>query len=366
MTPPLLCIAGGGTGGHVMPALALADAARGKWPSLEVVFIGAERGLEAKLLPARGEKALLLTMHSIQGATLRQKLRVLFWELPKSVWQIRRYWEARRPNVVVGVGGYASITGVIAAILSRIPVILYEQNAVPGLVNRKLAPFCRRIMLGFAAAAERLPAKKCTVTGNIVKDSLSRVNWQSHQPPRLLVLGGSQGACFLNDAVPKACALLAGEDLTFAVTHVAGPDADSIHAVRQAYAEAGIDAEVIGFCDDMPGFYASGDLLVARAGAMTVSETAVCGMPCIFIPLPHAANQHQLHNALTMAEAGGARMLEQHKASPDQLAPLLKTLLFNREALTAMSRRARNVAPLKARERQLAVLGEALDLEDAT
>ncbi|MDQ7010424.1 MAG: glycosyltransferase, partial [Mariprofundaceae bacterium] len=109
MTAPLLCIAGGGTGGHVMPALALADAARGKWPSLEVVFIGVERGLEARMLPARGEKALLLTMHSIQGAALWQKLRVLFWELPRSVWQIRRYWRTRRPNVVVGVGGYASI-----------------------------------------------------------------------------------------------------------------------------------------------------------------------------------------------------------------------------------------------------------------
>jgi len=364
MTAPLLCIAGGGTGGHVMPALALADAARGKWPSLEVVFIGAERGLEARMLPARGEKALLLTMHSIQGAALRQKLRVLFWELPRSVWRIRRYWRSRRPNVVVGVGGYASITGVLAAMLSRIPVVLYEQNAVPGLVNRKLAPFCRHIMLGFAAAAERLPAEKCTVTGNIVSDSLSHVNWQSHQPPRLLVLGGSQGARFLNDTVPKACALLAGEGLMFAVTHVAGPDADSIHAVKQAYAEADIDAEVVGFCDNMPDFYASGDLLVARAGAMTVSETAMCGMPCIFIPLPHAADQHQLHNARSIAEAGGARVVEQHEASPGQLATLLETLLFDHETLAVMSRRAHDVAPLDARERQLAVLGKVLGLRE--
>ncbi|MDQ7011063.1 MAG: glycosyltransferase, partial [Mariprofundaceae bacterium] len=192
----------------------------------------------------------------------------------------------------------------------------------------------------------------------------SRVNWQSHQPPRLLVLGGSQGARFLNDTVPKACALLAGKGLMFVVSHVAGPDADGIQAVKKAYAEADIDAEVIGFCDNMPDFYASGDLLVARAGAMTVSETAMCGMPCIFIPLPHAADQHQLHNARSMAEAGGARVVEQHDASPDQLATLLKTLLFDHEILAAMSRHAHNVAPLDAREKQLAVLGKVLGLRE--
>ncbi|MFQ5581230.1 MAG: undecaprenyldiphospho-muramoylpentapeptide beta-N-acetylglucosaminyltransferase [Mariprofundaceae bacterium] len=362
---PLLCIAGGGTGGHVMPALALADAAREKWNSLDVVFIGVERGLEARLLPERGETVLLLRMHSIQGAALMQKLRVLLWELPKSVLQIHRYWKTRRPNLVVGVGGYASTTGVIAAVLSRIPVILYEQNAVPGLVNRKLAPFCQRIMLGFAAAAGRLPLAKCSITGNIVNDSLSRVNRQFHQPPRLLVLGGSQGARFLNETVPKACALLVSHGLLFTVSHIAGPKPDNIHAVKQAYAEAGIDVHVLGFCNDMPAFYTNGDLLIARAGAMTVSEAAMCGMPSVFIPLPHAADQHQLYNARSMAEHGGARIVEQHEASVEQLAASIKALLFDRNVLDAMSRSARDFAPLDAKKKQLAVLGEVLGSQES-
>ncbi|MDQ6971817.1 MAG: glycosyltransferase, partial [Mariprofundaceae bacterium] len=145
-----LCIAGGGTGGHVFPALALADAARGRWSGLHVSFIGAERGLEARLLPERGEDVLLLTMHSVQGAGMAQKVRVLFWELPRAVLSIWAHWRSARPHLVVGVGGYASVAGVLAAVLRRIPVVLYEQNAIPGMVNRRLAPFCRSILVGFS------------------------------------------------------------------------------------------------------------------------------------------------------------------------------------------------------------------------
>ena len=139
--PQMLCIAGGGTGGHVMPALALADAARSKWPDLKVQFIGAERGLEARLLPERGESVLLLAMHGIKGAGLLQKIRVLGLELPKAVLSIRRSWKGARPDLLVGVGGYASVSGVLAALTASVPVVLYEQNAMPGLVNRRLARF---------------------------------------------------------------------------------------------------------------------------------------------------------------------------------------------------------------------------------
>jgi UDP-N-acetylglucosamine--N-acetylmuramyl-(pentapeptide) pyrophosphoryl-undecaprenol N-acetylglucosamine transferase len=152
-----LCIAGGGTGGHVMPALALADAMRAHNKDVSVSFIGAERGLEATLLPERGEDVMLLNMHSVQGAGLLQKIKVLLWELPQSVVKIRSVWKVNKPTVLVGVGGYASVAGVVAALLSRIPVVLYEQNAIPGLVNRVLYRFCDVMMLGFASATKHLP-----------------------------------------------------------------------------------------------------------------------------------------------------------------------------------------------------------------
>lgn len=354
--PANLCIAGGGTGGHVMPALALADAAREMWPELKVTFIGAERGLEARLLPERGEEVLLLTMHSVQGANIGQKIRVLLWELPKAVLKVRAHWKSDRPSLVVGVGGYASVTGVLAALSSRIPVILYEQNAIPGLVNRKLARFCKSIMLGFSEAARWLPAAKTVVTGNMVRDSITRIRWQPHTPPRLLVLGGSQGASFLNEAVPAACREMKERGRTFTVTHIAGDNPSGIDKVRAAYAEAGIEAEVLGFCNEMPAFYASGDLLIARSGAMSVGEAAICGMPAIFVPLPHAADHHQFYNAKAFADKGAALIVEQQACSASALAKQIGRLLFDSGRLADMSRAALEAAPEDAVARQLEVL----------
>jgi len=347
-----------------MPALALADAARERWSELTVNFIGAERGLEAKLLPERGEQVLLLTMHGVKGAGLLQRLRTLLWELPKAVMQIRTSWKDQRPDLLVGVGGYASVSGVVAALLSRVPVVLYEQNAMPGLVNRTLARFSRRIMLGFAEASSHLGASvERSVTGNIVRDEVAAVQWQSHTPPRLLVLGGSQGALVLNRNVPEACAQLAREGRVFTVCHVAGKDEEAGQAAAKIYTDAGIQAEVLGFCDDMAGFYAAGDLMLARAGAMTVTEAAICGLPALFVPLPHAADDHQRFNAESLADAGGARVLIQKEMTHDTLAAELDGLLFDYEKLTSMSEAARAWAPHDARERQLDVLAEFLPFD---
>ncbi|MDX8403065.1 MAG: undecaprenyldiphospho-muramoylpentapeptide beta-N-acetylglucosaminyltransferase [Mariprofundaceae bacterium] len=356
-----LCIAGGGTGGHVMPALALADAARAAWPELKVTFIGAERGLEARLLPERGEDVLLLTMHSVQGAGLGQKLRVLFWELPKAIQKVRKQWKCNRPHLVVGVGGYASVTGVLAALTSSIPVILYEQNAVPGLVNRKLARFCKAIMLGFADAARWLPAEKTIITGNIVRENIAKVNWQPRTPPRLLVLGGSQGAAFLNETVPAACRQLKEQGRVFQVTHIAGKN-ESV--IQQAYKGADIEADVLGFCSEMPDFYASGDLMIARSGAITVGEAAVCGMPTIFVPLPHAADHHQFYNAKAIADQGAAIIIEQQDCSATGLAEQIEKLLFNTSRLTEMSQAAKAAAPANAKEMQLDALQDFLPLSE--
>lgn len=358
---PILCIAGGGTGGHVMPALALADAARAQWPELSVNFIGAERGLEARLLPERGENVQLLAMHGVKGAGLLQRLRVLLWELPKAVITIRRSWKTERPDLLVGVGGYASISGVAAALISRIPVVLYEQNAMPGLVNRTLARFCRRIMLGFSAASDHLNQRvDSVVTGNIVREQVAATRWHNHSLPRLLVLGGSQGALVLNQTVPQACHLLMREGREFAVSHIVGGNQETLQSVREMYEQANISAEVLSFCDDMASFYSSGDLMVARAGAMTVSEAACCALPTLFVPLPHAADDHQRHNANALANTGAAVVLDQKSLSTESLAQHIDTHLFNASTLNRMSQAAQAEAPYQARDKQLKVIAEYL------
>ena len=357
-----LCIAGGGTGGHVMPALAVADAAREQWAHVEVKFIGAERGLEAKLLPERGEDVLLLRMHAIQGVSIFQKIRVLLWEMPKAVLTIRKAWRKKKPDVLVGVGGYASATGVVAALLSGVPVVLYEQNAVPGLVNRTLARFCKKVMLGFSQAEPYLPHADCVYTGNIVRESIAQVQWNPHQTPCLLVLGGSQGALFLNEKAPQACAKLKQEGFHFRVLHVCGYYQNPHPKVCALYDEAGVEAKVMTFCDDMPNFYAQGDLMIARSGVMSVSEAAMVGMPCLFVPLPHAADQHQLYNARSLSEQGGALCVSQHDTSLETLTRLLKKTLCDPEALRYMHQKMCGLAKKDAKTSQLNVLSTWLEI----
>jgi len=360
-TTPQLCIAGGGTGGHVMPALALADAAREKWQSLHVSFIGAERGLEAKLLPERGEDVLLLKMHAVQGVGVIHKLRVLLWEMPHAVYSICQHWKKKRPTLLVGVGGYASATGVIAALISRIPVVLYEQNAVPGLVNRTLARFSKRIMLGFSEAQAHLKSKQTVHTGNIVRTNIASIHWQAHTPPCLLVLGGSQGARFLNQNIPQACISLHKQGKTFSVIHVCGGDEKQRSEIAETYQQAGIAAEVMTFCSDMPNFYARGDLMIARAGAMTVAEASMVALPCIFIPLPHAADQHQTFNARSLSDKGAALLAEQNKHNTNSLTDMLSNTLFNTTKLKEMHQACHKLCIRDAKQRQLNVLAAWLE-----
>ncbi len=357
-----LCIAGGGTGGHVFPALALADLVRRRWPDLQVSFIGVRRGLESKVLPARGEDVLLLPMHGIKGAGVSQRLRVLLWELPRAVLHIGRRWRQSRPLLVIGVGGYASVAGVVAALLHRVPVILYEQNAVPGLVNRTLSRFCRAMLLGFEEAAASLAAEKCVHTGNFIPPELARVRWHPHTPPRLTVLGGSQGATFFNEIAPAACGRLKKAGRDFAVTHVAGEGKERIEALAAAYRRAGVEAELMPFCADMPTLYRKTDLLLTRAGAMTVSEVAAAGIPAIFIPLPHAADAHQWHNAQALVARGAARVIEQRECDPGMLAAQIARLLFDTEGLRRMSRAARVLRPQNGEERLLGLLSRWLEV----
>ncbi len=354
----MMCIAGGGTGGHVIPALALADAVRKHWPNLDVHFIGAERGLEATLLPERGESVLLLNMHAVQGAGWLQKWRVLLWELPKSIMQIRKTWRHKKPEVLVGVGGYASVAGVIAALLSRIPVVLYEQNAIPGLVNRVLYRFCDVMMLGFVSAGKHLPQhlKKSVVTGNVIRQDLLAVEYKAHDKPCLLVVGGSQGAMFLNETVPLACVNLAKEGLDFSVIHLVGAGEGRVEQVLAMYESVAIQAQVLAYAKDMPSLFAQASLMIARAGAMTVCEASAVGMPAFFVPLPWAADNHQYYNALSLKEVGAAEIIKQKTCDVALLTENIGAILFSPNKLKAMSKAAKAAWIGDADKRQVEVL----------
>ena len=358
-----LCIAGGGTGGHVMPALALADAVRAFDADVSVSFIGAERGLEASLLPERGEDVLLLDMHSVQGAGLMQKVRVLLWELPKAVFKIRQVWQGHKPAVLVGVGGYASVAGVVAALISRVPVVLYEQNAIPGLVNRVLYRFCNTMMLGFATAAKHLhQPDKAVVTGNVIRADVLSATYNTQDTPCLLIVGGSQGAMFLNETVPQACQNLAKQGKTFRVIHLVGAGDGRVGKVQDLYDAAGIQADVQHFSQDMPSLFEQASLMIARAGAMTVGEAAAVGMPSLFVPLPWAADNHQYFNALVMKEAGAAQIIKQKTCDVARLSREIGAVLFDKAVLQSMSDAAKAVSIRDAGERQVAVLNPMLGM----
>ncbi|MBF0281289.1 MAG: undecaprenyldiphospho-muramoylpentapeptide beta-N-acetylglucosaminyltransferase [Zetaproteobacteria bacterium] len=354
-TDPHIIIAGGGTGGHVIPALALADAIRTQYPSIKVTFIGAKRGLEAKLMPERGEEILLLPMHSIQGASVWQKIRVLAWELPHAIWTIRNHWK-EKPALMIGVGGYASVTGILAAITRGVPILLYEQNGYPGLVNRTLSRFCQGVLLGFSEAKHHLPpSANCVVTGNIIRKELLTLYPQriTHHPLRILITGGSQGARIFNETVPKACAQLKAQGTLFTVTHITGKQEGALESVAQAYHHAGVEAEVLPFCTNMAAFYASGDILIARSGAMTLCEAAAVGIATIFVPLPHAADDHQTFNAKTLSDHQAAILLPQYQFTHARLAEILTQLLHEHDHRLAMGACAYSLAPLDAKEKQL-------------
>jgi len=250
---------------------------------------------------------------------------------------------------------------VLAALVSGVPVVLYEQNAVPGLVNRTLARFCKQVMLGFSQAAAHLPHAGAIYTGNMVRENIAKVQWQAHQVPCLLVMGGSQGALFLNEKVPQACARLKQEGFDFRVLHVCGRYQNPRPKVLAIYDKAGVEAEVWEFCDNMPYFYRQGDVMIARSGAMTVSEALMVGMPCLFVPLPHAADQHQRYNAQSVSEQGGAWCLLQHDTSLETLTHLLKETLCQAEILQNMHQSMKKIAKKDAKQSQLDVLSAWLE-----
>ena len=338
---PILVMAGG-TGGHVYPALAVARALQEH--SRDVVWLGTHRGLESRVVPAAG---FPIEWVSISG--LRRKgvvdLLIAPFRLTLALLQSLRVMLKHRPAAVLGMGGFVSGPGGVAAWLTRRPLVIHEQNAVSGMTNRLLARLARVVLQAFPGSfSSRFAAR---TVGNPVRSDIAALAVPEERfagrsgPLRLLVLGGSQGALALNRAVPAALALLPAE-LQPTVIHQAGER--TLAEARAAYAEHGIDAELKPFIEDMAAAYAWADLVVCRAGALTVAELAAAGLGAIFVPYPAAVDDHQTVNAGPMVDAGAAALMPESRLSGESLAALLREWLSERAGLLMRASKARSLA----------------------
>lgn len=341
MNRPILVMAGG-TGGHVFPALALARLLREK--QFEVVWLGTERGLESRLIPAEGIPLELLSVAGLRGKGVLAWLAAPF-RLTLALVQALRIMRRHRPLVVVGLGGFVTGPGGVAAWLTRRPLVIHEQNAVAGFTNRCLAHLARVVLEAFPDSFGR--DVHARLIGNPVRRDISAVpppreRFASRTGPiRLLVFGGSQGAARLNTVVPFALARLAG-GIAFDVRHQAGER--WLAEGRASYARAGVRADVRPFIEDMAEAYAWADLVVCRAGALTVSELAAAGIGAVLVPFPGAVDDHQAHNAQYLVRAAAAVVIADRELTAERLAAELERLCTGRGKLLAMAERARQLA----------------------
>jgi UDP-N-acetylglucosamine--N-acetylmuramyl-(pentapeptide) pyrophosphoryl-undecaprenol N-acetylglucosamine transferase len=325
MQAPCVVLAGGGTGGHIFPALALADAIRRRDPQARISFMGTERGLEARHVPAAGIDLDLVPSAQITGRGAIAKLRGGL-TLMRGIFIARRLLKRRDTQLVIGVGGYASVPAVAAAASLRLPIALLEPNARPGRANRALARFARAVFVQFDDARAAFPRGCVEQLGYPVRPLPGSSKGPGHGRVQLLIAGGSQGARSINRAV---CAVLPQLDTAaLALTHQTGPS--DLAEVREAYAAAGITAEIAPFFDDLPERMAAADLVIARAGAATVAELCVAGTAAILVPYPHAADDHQMANARELERAGACVVVPDADLAAD-LAPALQQLLSDRQ-----------------------------------
>ncbi len=346
-----MLVAGGGTGGHVFPGIALAEEMVTRHPGNDVVFVGTARGLEATVVPKAGFPVELIEVRGLKGKGLADTLRNLAL-LPLALWrsfQILRRW---RPDIVVGVGGYASGPVVLAAWLMRIPTAVQEQNAIAGFTNRVLGRIAQAAFTAFPEAARHFPRRKVYQLGNPIRRTLMENFMRPearHDAWRLLVFGGSQGAHALNMRVIEALPHLADLREKLRVTHQTG--ARDREQVEKGYHACGFEPDIREFITDMSAAYAGADLIVCRAGATTLAELTVCRKPSILVPFPLAADNHQVQNARSLVDAGAAVMIEEKHLTGELLAREIRAILSQPDRREKMARAAgRMGSPQAAKE----------------
>ena len=345
---PILVMAGG-TGGHVYPALAVARALQQQ--SREVVWLGTRRGLESRVIPAAGIPIEWVQVSGLRGKGAATLLLAPF-KLVHALWQSLMVMRKHRPAAVLGMGGFVSGPGGLAAWLTRRPLVIHEQNAVAGMTNRLLARLARVVLQAFPGSFHSsLPTE---TVGNPVRADIAAIEAPETRlagragPIRLLVLGGSLGALALNQVVPAALGLLP-EDMRPVVRHQAGER--TLADARRAYADQDVEVDLTPFIEDMAEAYAWADLVICRAGALTVAELSAAGLPAIFVPFPAAVDDHQTANARPLAEAGAALVIQQDDLSDESLAGLLRSWLESRSELLSKAVKARSMATPDALDR---------------
>ena len=339
-------IAGGGTGGHVIPALAIAQQLKKQFAA-EVLFIGTARGIETRLVPQAGFPLELIKVGALKNVSLLTRAKTMF-DLPRALWASGRMLSDFDPDVVIGVGGYASGPAMLAAIRRRIPTLAFEPNVVPGFANRLVARWVSAAAVHFEETCEYFP--NCRVTGVPVRQAFFEFQPSPllSRRPTLLVFGGSQGARAINQAMIESLGGLRQRIPGIHIIHQTGQrDYDN---VLSAYQQSGISGEVHKFIDDMPGTFARADLLVCRSGASTVGEITAAGKPAIFVPFPRAADDHQNVNARALERAGAAVVVEESNLGAAYLVDTIAALLADPNHLQSMSAAAKSLAHPKALE----------------
>ena len=334
-----VAMAGGGTGGHVIPALAVAEELRRR--GHEAFFIGTRRGYEGRLVPQAGFAIEWIAAGGFNRVSWKQRLLSL-WQFPASLLRVMAMFVRRRPGAVFSMGGYVAAPVTVTAALLGVPIVLMEPNAVPGLANRRIGRFVRRALINFPETADYFPVGLSEATGVPVREEFFRIEPAMNDRFTLLVTGGSQGSRTLNTAMRRSWPLFASMRDRLRIIHQTGPAA---HAeLARDFASAGLDGEVTAFITDMPRAFAQADLVVSRSGASTVSELAAAGRPAILVPFPYAAYNHQLRNAEAFARAGAGIVIEDAQFTAERFFREVSALISDPVRLRTMAEAAREFA----------------------
>ncbi len=348
-----ILIMAGGTGGHVFPGLAVADVLKSRNEPWEVRWLGTKERMESTLVPKHGYQISFIKISGIRRNGLVRKLCAPFM-IVRAIWEALGILREYKPDVVLGMGGYASGPGGIAAKILGIPLVLHEQNAAPGLTNRILAKFASKILLGFPKA---INSEKAQFTGNPVRESVVALHKElpkdfSDPCLKLLIVGGSLGAQVLNETIPETIKKVLDKGIQIQVLHQTGKG--NSEAVLESYRKLNVseqNADVREFIDDMASAYKKSHVIICRAGALTSAEVGAAGIPAIFIPLPSAVDDHQTKNARALSDVGAAITLPQKEMTADKLADYLADFAVNRDKLKEMSAKTAELARLDAAEK---------------
>lgn len=342
-------LAGGGTGGHVIPALAIAQELK-QQHGAEVLFVGTSRGIENRLVPAAGYKLRLVEIGALKKVSLATRVKTMF-DLPKAVGKAKQILSEFRPDVVVGVGGYASGPMMLAAVMSDVPTIAFEPNVVPGFANKMVGVMVTAAAVQFAQTCKYF--RRCRVTGVPVRHEFFDVGAEAAQktakascglncPANLLIFGGSQGAHAINQAVIDALPGLQAEVPNLHIIHQLGEK--DYEPAQASYLHSGLSAELSPFITNMADAFRRSDLLVCRSGASTIAEITAAGKPSILVPFPHATDDHQTRNAEALVRAGAAVLIPECELTPEALLKSVLSLLSDRAKLVKMGGAARKLA----------------------